>query len=40
MKMIAFITEPAVVDSILLHLKRHGATPARDPPSKARTEPF
>jgi hypothetical protein len=40
MKMIAFITEPAVVDSILLHLKRHGATPARDPPSKAGTEPF
>jgi hypothetical protein len=35
MKMIAFITESAVVDSILLNLKRHGATPARDPPSKA-----
>jgi len=33
MKIIAVITEPGVVDSILRHLERHGATPARDPPS-------
>ncbi len=33
MKIIAFIIDPTVVDSILRHLERHGATPARDPPS-------
>jgi hypothetical protein len=39
MKIIAFITEPGVVDSILRHLDQNHLSPGRDPPAVAASEP-
>jgi hypothetical protein len=37
MRIIAFLTEPAVIDRILTHRRtRARAAPARDPPSRTR----
>ena len=38
MKIIAIITEPGVVDSILRHLDQNHLAPVRDPPAVAASE--
>jgi hypothetical protein len=40
MKIIAFITEPGVVDSILRHLDQHDLSPGRGPPAVAASQPW
>jgi len=40
MKIIAFIIDPGVVDSILRHLDQNHLSPGRDPPAVAASEPF
>jgi hypothetical protein len=39
MNIIAFITEPGVVNSILRHIDQHHLSPGRSPPAAAASEP-
>lgn len=40
MKVISFITEAGVVDSILRHLDERGRSTGRDPPKEDASAPF